>query len=126
MLQHRADLPHPVVAARPHALCRLRARLGDEHPGEPRVVATLPFAVRLDAFEIDYYEGTRRPAQFRSRVRVEDHGRETPAVIQMNQEQGKRAALWGLDRLGTREAAELFVKEGLLDRYLDLVWRRPA
>jgi cytochrome c-type biogenesis protein CcsB len=55
-------------------------------PGEPRVVATLPFAVRLDAFEIDYYEGTRRPAQFRSRVTVEDHGRETHAVIEMNRE----------------------------------------
>jgi cytochrome c-type biogenesis protein CcsB len=54
--------------------------------GEPRVVATLPFAVRLDAFEIDYYEGTRRPAQFRSRVRVEDHGREAPAIIEMNRE----------------------------------------
>ncbi len=54
--------------------------------GEPRVVATLPFAVRLDAFEIDYYEGTRRPAQFRSRVTVEDGGRQTPAVIEMNRE----------------------------------------
>ena len=37
-------------------------------------MATLPFAVRLDAFEIDYYEGTRRPAQFRSRVTVKDGG----------------------------------------------------
>ena len=55
---------------------------------EPPVVATLPFAVRLDAFEIDYYEGTRRPAQFRSRVTVKDpaSGRETPAVIEMNHE----------------------------------------
>ncbi len=55
---------------------------------EPPVVARLPFAVRLDAFEVDYYEGTRRPAQFRSRVTVKDpaSGRETPAVIQMNQE----------------------------------------
>ena len=51
-------------------------------------MATLPFAVRLTAFEIDYYEGTRRPAQFRSRVTVEDPaaGRETPAVIEMNRE----------------------------------------
>ena len=53
---------------------------------EPPVVATLPFAVRLDAFEVDYYEGTRRPAQFRSRVTVKDAGRETPAVIEMNRE----------------------------------------
>jgi cytochrome c-type biogenesis protein CcsB len=53
---------------------------------EPPVVATLPFAVRLDAFEIDYYEGTRRPAQFRSRVTLRDAGRETAAVIEMNRE----------------------------------------
>jgi cytochrome c-type biogenesis protein CcsB len=53
---------------------------------EPPVVATLPFAVQLSAFEIDYYEGTRRPAQFRSRVVVKDAGRETPAVIEMNHE----------------------------------------
>jgi cytochrome c-type biogenesis protein CcsB len=54
----------------------------------PPVVATLPFAVRLEAFEIDYYEGTHRPAQFRSRVTVKDpaSGRETPAVIEMNRE----------------------------------------
>jgi cytochrome c-type biogenesis protein CcsB len=55
--------------------------------GEPPVVATLPFAVRLEAFEVDYYQGTRRPAQFRSRVVVKDvSGRETPAVIEMNRE----------------------------------------
>jgi cytochrome c-type biogenesis protein CcsB len=53
---------------------------------QPPVVATLPFAVRLDAFEIDYYEGTRRPAQFRSRVTIEDAGREIPAAIWMNHE----------------------------------------
>ena len=54
--------------------------------GEPTRVAKLPFAVRLDSFEIDYYEGTRMPAQFRSRVTVEDGGRETRAVIEMNHE----------------------------------------
>ena len=55
-------------------------RRGVEHGGRPArrpeaeapVVARLPFAVRLDSFEIDYYEGTRRPAQFRSRVTVKD------------------------------------------------------
>jgi cytochrome c-type biogenesis protein CcsB len=59
------------------------------HPGaEPALVVTLPFAVRLDAFEIDHYEGTRRPSQFRSRVTVLDpaSGRDTPAVIEMNRE----------------------------------------
>ena len=32
----------------------------------------LPFAIRLDAFEIDVYPGTNRPAMFRSRVQVVD------------------------------------------------------
>src|SRR5512140_850277 len=53
---------------------------------EPVPVAKLPFAVRLDAFEIDYYEGTRMPAQFRSRVTVKDGARETKAVIEMHRE----------------------------------------
>jgi hypothetical protein len=52
--------------------------------------------------------------------------RDQRLFIQMNQDHGKRAALWGLDQRSTREAAELFVKEGLLDRFLDLVWPRPA
>ncbi len=52
--------------------------------------------------------------------------RDQRLFIQMNQDRGKRAALWGLDQRSTREAAELFVKDGLLDRFLDLVWQRPA
>jgi len=36
----------------------------------------------------------------------------------------KRAALWGMDQAGTREAVDVFVKDGLLERFLDLVWRR--
>ena len=52
--------------------------------------------------------------------------RDQQVFIQMNQEAGKRAALWGMDQRGTREAAEFFVKEGLLDRFLDLVWHRPG
>jgi hypothetical protein len=39
-------------------------------------------------------------------------------------EEGKRAALWGLDPAGTREAVKSFMSEGLLERFLDLVWRR--
>jgi hypothetical protein len=38
--------------------------------------------------------------------------------------EGRRAALWGLDQAGTREAVETFVREGLLERFLELVWRR--
>ena len=46
----------------------------------------LPFAIRLDVFEIDVYPGTERPAMFRSRVHVLDaaRGAPTPAVIEMN------------------------------------------
>ncbi len=45
----------------------------------------LPFAVRLDAFEMDLYPGTQRPAMYRSRITVVDGpGRETRAVIEMN------------------------------------------
>ncbi|MGD2113814.1 MAG: cytochrome c biogenesis protein CcsA, partial [Acidobacteriota bacterium] len=49
--------------------------------------ASLPFEVRLDSFEIETYPGTRRPAQFRSRVTVTDYqaGITFPAVIQMNE-----------------------------------------
>jgi ABC-type transport system involved in cytochrome c biogenesis permease subunit len=48
----------------------------------------LPFTVRLDAFEIDVYAGTSRPAMFRSRVTVLDDraGAELAAVIEMNRE----------------------------------------
>ena len=45
----------------------------------------IPFQVRLDAFEMDFYPGTRRPAMFRSRVTVIDPATgEQPAVIEMN------------------------------------------
>ncbi len=45
----------------------------------------LPFTVRLDAFEIDTYPGTGRPAMFRSRVTVDDPARGAfGAVIEMN------------------------------------------
>jgi hypothetical protein len=51
--------------------------------------------------------------------------RDQQVFIQMSQERGKRAALWGMDHGGTREAAHLFVKDGLLDRFIELVWPRP-
>lgn len=55
--------------------------------GAPDVEHRLPFTVRLDDFQIDTYQGTRRPAMFRSKVHVVDAetGRTFPAVIQMNQ-----------------------------------------
>ena len=48
----------------------------------------MPFSVRLESFEIDYYQGTRRPAMFRSRVVVTDQqsGLSFPATIEMNRE----------------------------------------
>jgi hypothetical protein len=52
--------------------------------------------------------------------------RDQQAFVQMNVEGGKRAALWGMDHRTTREAVEVFVREGFLDRFLDLVWHRQA
>ncbi|HKY31100.1 MAG TPA: cytochrome c biogenesis protein CcsA [Candidatus Polarisedimenticolia bacterium] len=56
--------------------------------GPGRESVALPFRVKLDSFEIDYHQGTLKPAMFRSRVTVTDPptGRWFPAVIQMNQE----------------------------------------
>lgn len=56
----------------------------DRAPG----LLQLPFSVYLDEFEIDYYQGTHRPAMFRSRVTVRDpqSGSEFPAIIEMNKE----------------------------------------
>lgn len=53
-----------------------------------RNVHPLPFAIGLEAFEIDTYPGTTRPAMFRSRVLVDDAARgvKTPAIIEMNRE----------------------------------------
>jgi len=37
-----------------------------------------------NTYRFDYYPGTHRPAQFRSRVTVRADGKDTPAVIEMN------------------------------------------
>ena len=50
--------------------------------------------------------------------------REQRVFVQMASE-GKRAAVWGMDQEATREAAEAFVNEGLLERFLELAWRNP-
>ena len=52
--------------------------------------------------------------------------RDQHVFIQMEQERGKRAALWGMDNRSTRAAAEVFVRDGFLDHFLDLAWRRDA
>lgn len=52
--------------------------------------------------------------------------REQQLFIQMNTDHGKRAALWGMDHPTTREAVDIFVKDGFLDRFLDLIWHRRA
>jgi hypothetical protein len=50
--------------------------------------------------------------------------RDQRAFVQMHPDSGKRAAVWGMDHGATREAVEVFVREGWLDRFLDLVWHR--
>lgn len=51
--------------------------------------------------------------------------RDQHAFIQMATP-GKRAAVWGMDQAATREAAETFEAQGLLEHFLDLVWGRPG
>jgi len=50
--------------------------------------------------------------------------RDQQIFIQLNPEGDKRAAVWGMDHRSTRDAVDIFVKEGFLDRFLDLVWHR--
>ena len=52
--------------------------------------------------------------------------RDEEVFVQMHQEGGKRAVLWGMDPKSTRGAAEVFVRDSFLDRFLDLVWQRGA
>ena len=51
------------------------------------------------------------------------YSRDERVFIQLG-DAGKRTAVWGMDQPATREAADVFVKEGMLERVLDLVWRR--
>jgi hypothetical protein len=51
------------------------------------------------------------------------HTRDQQVFIQVATD-GKRAALWGMDHAGTGAAVESFVKDGLLERFLDLCWRK--
>ena len=51
--------------------------------------------------------------------------REQEVFVQMAAE-GKRAALWGMDQESTKEAVETFVRNGLLERFLDLVATRQS
>jgi len=52
--------------------------------------------------------------------------RDDQVFIQMDQERGKRAAIWGMDGPATREAGQRFVREGFLDRFLALTWRQEV
>lgn len=49
--------------------------------------------------------------------------RDQRVFVQMATE-GKRAAVWGMDQSATRQAFDVFVGEGLLERFLELVWRK--
>jgi hypothetical protein len=52
--------------------------------------------------------------------------RDQRVFVQMNPDHGKRAALWGMEQQATREAVDVFVKDGFLDRFLELIWHRRA
>ena len=65
-------------------------------PGAVGVPHELPFAVKLHDFQIDTYQGTMRPAMFRSKVEVTDgaSGTSFPYDVQMNHELSYRG--WSL------------------------------
>lgn len=69
----------------------------------------------VNAFTAQIYE--ELPVMFTRDQRV---------FVQMNPDHGKRAALWGMDQPATREAVDVFVKDGFLDRFLELIWHRRA
>jgi len=69
-------------------------------------------ATTVNAFTAQVYE--ELPVVF---------AREERTFIQLA-DKGKQAAVWGMDQSATREAADVFVNEGMLERFLDLVWRR--
>ena len=69
----------------------------------------------VNAFAAQIYEGL--PVAFTRDERV---------FVQMDEDAGKRAAVWGMDQAATREAALVFERDGYLDRFLDLVWHRRA
>ena len=48
--------------------------------------------------------------------------RDQEIFVQMDEDGGKRAAVWGMDHQKTREAVEIFSR----DRFLDLVWGRAG
>ncbi len=53
--------------------------------GDESRMATLPFKVRCDDFQVDYYPGGQRPKDFFSTLTVIDQGKELPAVrIEVN------------------------------------------
>jgi hypothetical protein len=52
--------------------------------------------------------------------------RDERIFVQWAADGGKRAALWGMDQEATREAVDIFVKDGFLERFLAAVWRRRA
>ncbi len=76
---------------------------------------SLPFAVRLDAFELEFHPGTRRPATYRSRVSVIGQGegdRTFTAVIEPNHElsyRGYRLFQSGYRVAGARKMTVLIV-----------------
>lgn len=60
------------------------AVIRQESGGKPGPPHQLPFQVQLHDFQIDYYQGTMRPAQFRSKVQVIDGANSFAADIYMN------------------------------------------
>lgn len=72
-------------------------------------VTPLPFAVRLDDFEMGLYPGTQRASMYRSRITIQDGGRETPVVIEMNRPYSHRGWTFFQSSYQFREGREMSV-----------------
>ena len=104
---------------------------GQDHEGRSAVVVTDTWILNQEMSELFPAICVGGPAvnAFTAQI-YEDlplvFTRDQEVFVQVHQDGGKRAALWGMDTRYTREAVEVFVRDSFLDRFLDLVWRRDA
>ena len=65
----------------------LTSERGQIHLREDGMVAstiTIPFDIKLEKFEIDYYTGTKTPADYISHLLITDEGKTFGAIVSMN------------------------------------------
>src|SRR5262249_13580584 len=114
-----------------HAVKKEIASRGAGQPGGSAVVVTDMWMLNQDMADLFPAVAIGGPGANAFSAQVYEElpvvfARDQRVFIQMDRERGKRAALWGMDSGATRAAAEVFIQQGLLEEFLDLVWRRKA